>query len=85
MGKVIEFKTKTQQREEDTTVRLVTMANEFDELIMKYVTDPQCDPRELVGVLSHRLGSLISHLDEKDELWYVCQKVVKKQAQIVDG
>lgn len=84
MGKVIEFKTKTQQRDDETAVRLVRIANEIDELVMRHLTDPQIDPRELVGVLSHRLGSLISHLEEKDELWYVCQKVVKKQAQI-DG
>lgn len=84
MGKVIEFKTKTQQRDDEAAVRLVQIANEIDELVMRHLTDPNTDPRELVGVLSHRLGSLISHLEEKDELWYVCQKVVKKQAQI-DG
>ena len=84
MGKVLEFKTKDVKREEVIAHKLVAMADEIDQVIMEYLTDPQVDPRELVGVLSHRLGSLMSHLEQKDELWYVCQKVLKRQAQIVD-
>lgn len=82
MGKVIEFKTKEASREEVAANKLVQMADEIDEVMMNYLTDPAVDPRELVGVLSHRLGALMSHLEEKDELWHVCQAVLKKQAKI---
>lgn len=84
MGKVIEFKSKEVKREEVVTSKLVQMADEIDAVMMNYLTDPDVDPRELVGVLSHRLGALMSHLEEKDELWHVCQVVLKRQAKIVD-
>lgn len=84
MAKIIEFKTKEVAREELVANKLVKMADEIDEVMMNYLTDPDVDPRELVGVLSHRLGALMSHLEEKDELWHVCQAVMKKQAKIVD-
>ncbi len=82
MGKVIEFKTREERREEDITWKLVQMADDIDAVILRQLSDPDIDPRELVGVLSHRLGTLMNHLEEKAELWYVCQKVMKKQAQL---
>ena len=82
MGKVLEFKTPEERRAETVTYKLVKMADEIDQVLMRHLADEDIDPRELVGVLSHRLGSLMNRLEEKDELWYVCQKVMKKQAQI---
>ncbi len=82
MGKVLEFKTPEQHREETVTYKLVKMADEIDQVLMRHLTDDDIDPRELVGVLSHRLGTLMNRLEEKDELWHVCQKVMKRQAQI---
>jgi hypothetical protein len=82
MAKVLEFKTLEQRREETVTYKLVKMADEIDQLLMRLLVDEDIDPRELVGVLSHRLGTLMNRLEEKDELWYVCQKVMKRQAQI---
>lgn len=82
MGKVLEFKTLEQRREETVTYKLVKMADEIDQVLMRHLTDDDIDPRELVGVLSHRLGTLMNRLEEKDELWHVCQKVMKRQAQI---
>lgn len=82
MGKVLEFKTPEQHREETVTYKLVKMADEIDQVLMRHLSDDDIDPRELVGVLSHRLGTLMNRLEEKDELWHVCQKVMKRQAQI---
>ncbi len=82
MGKILEFKNHEQRREERVTFKLVKMADEIDQVLMRHLADEDIDPRELVGVLSHRLGTLMNRLEEKDELWYVCQKVMKKQAQI---
>ncbi len=82
MGKVLEFKTPEQRREETVTYKLGKMADEIDQVLMRHLTDDDIDPRELVGVLSHRLGTLMNRLEEKDELWHVCQKVMKRQAQI---
>ena len=82
MGKVIEFKTRGDKREERVTQKLVKMADEIDQVLLRHLSDQDIDPRELVGVLSHRLGTLMNHLEEKAELYYVCQKVMKKQAQL---
>ncbi len=82
MGKLLEFKTRPEQKTEQVTHKLVRMADEIDEVLIRHLSDKEIDPRELVGVLSHRLGTLMNHLEEKAELWYVCQKVMKKQAQI---
>ncbi len=82
MGKVIEFKSREVKREELVTQKLVKMADEIDQVLLRHLSDKDIDPRELVGVLSHRLGTLMNHLEEKAELYYVCQKVMKKQAQL---
>ena len=82
MGKILEFRSKAKRVEPEVGSKLLEMAGDIDRVILDYVTDPDIDPRELIGVLSHRLGSLMSHLEEKNELWYVCQKVLKKQARI---
>ena len=82
MGKVLEFKTPAERHEETVTYKLVKMADEIDQVLMRHLADEDINPRELVGVLSHRLGTLMNRLEEKDELWHVCQKVMKKQAQI---
>lgn len=82
MGKVLDFKSRSERQTEAVTHKLVRMADEIDEVLVRHLSDKDIDPRELVGVLSHRLGTLMNHLEEKAELWYVCQKVMKKQAQI---
>ncbi len=84
MAKVIEFKTKEVKREEVVAQKLIQMASDIDDVMMNYITDPDIEPRELIGILSHRLGSMMSHLDEKDELWHICEKVLKKQAKIAE-
>ena len=38
--------------------------------------------RDLAGLLSHRLGTLMCHIEGKEKLWGVCEKVLKKQAAI---
>lgn len=82
MGKLLDFRSRSERKAEVVTHKLVKMADEIDEVLIRHLTDKDIDPRELVGVLSHRLGTLMNHLEEKAELWYVCQKVMKKQAQI---
>jgi hypothetical protein len=81
MGKVIPFKQR-QSAEERVAEKLVHIAGEIDAVILKHLQDEAIDPRDLVGLLSHRLGTLMNHLEEKSELWYVCEKVMKKQAHI---
>ena len=83
MGKLLHFKNKP-SRQEQTAMKLVSIAEEIDAVILKHLQDDDIDPRDLVGLLSHRLGTLMNHLEEKSELWYVCERVMKKQAQLID-
>jgi hypothetical protein len=80
MGKVIKFKQKPQH--DPTTIKLVQASAELDAVILKYLNDNDIDPRELAGLIAHRLGTLMNHLEEKSELWCVCEKVLKRQAHL---
>lgn len=80
MGDVIQFPKRN--RNQRVTEKLVHIADEIDEVILRNLSDPDIETRDLVGIFSHRLGHLISHLDGKSELWGVCEQVLKRQARI---
>ena len=61
------------------------MADELlDEVILHAIIENQLDPKEVAGIMAHRLGSLMRKLEAKDDLWDVCEKVAKRQAAIED-
>ena len=80
MAKILKFKQK--QQNDPTTLKLVQASIEIDEIILKYMNDSDIDARELAGLIAHRLGTLMNHIEEKSELWGVCERVLKKQAHI---
>ena len=81
MGRLIKFPGR-KTKELATAEKLVEVAEEVDAVILKHLQDDSIDPRDLVGLLAHRMGTLMNHLDEKSELWQICEKVMKKQAKI---
>lgn len=76
MGKIIQIK----QKHDTATIKLVMASNEIDHIILHYLNE--IESRELIGLLAHRLGSFLRHTDNKEELWLVCEKILKRQAQI---
>jgi len=58
------------------------VADEIDAVILKHLDQGEIDPRDLAGLIAHRLGTLMRHLDQKSKLWDVCEKVLKAQAAI---
>ena len=80
MGKVIEFPGRGVQESEAR--RLMRVADEIDAVILKHLDQGEIDPRDLAGLIAHRLGTLMRHLDQKSKLWDVCEKVLKAQAAI---
>lgn len=80
MGDIIQFPTRDKNKR--ITKKLVNIADEIDSVILKNLKDGDIETRDLVGILSHRLGHLISHLEGKSEIWDVCEQVLKRQAQI---
>lgn len=81
MGDVIDFLSRLNAPDE-AAVKMVEIADEIDAVILKHLQDDGIDARDLVGLLAHRMGTLMNHLEEKTELWDVCEKVMKKQAKI---
>jgi len=80
MGEVIYL--KFPKKSDDELMKLCHLADDIDAVIKHYISDEQVDLRDLTGVLSHRLGTLLNKLDSKDELWELCEGVLKKQAQL---
>lgn len=61
---------------------LMNISDEIDAIIINHLTAGDVEARDLAGLLSHRLGSLMRHIEGKEKLWDVCEKVLKKQAAI---
>lgn len=83
MSKVIPLRPrkKGQPSEKTTEMQLVELGDAIDSVIKDALREG-LDPKEISGILAHRLGSLMSHLEEKGQLWPVCEKVLKSQAKI---
>ena len=89
-GKVLEFRPvnksnakSTQKKTPDSTsIKLLKISDEIDALLLHHVNSGDIDLRDLAGLLSHRLGTLMSHIDGKKELLPVCMNVLKKQAKV---
>ncbi|MBM4252556.1 MAG: hypothetical protein FJ146_11345 [Deltaproteobacteria bacterium] len=80
MAKIIKF--PEQKRLDAEAERLLKVADEIDAVIVNHLREGQIDPREMAGVLAHRLGTLMRHVDQKSVLWDFCEKVLKAQAAI---
>ena len=68
------------QEEQLVAKQLVTLGAEIDSILLQALEDG-LNPREVAGILSHRLGSLMAHLKDKEELWPICEKVLRRQAK----
>lgn len=91
MGTIIPFAPKRKKDDGKQTVdpaqadeaqRLMDIASELDDVILRNLNQGDVDPRDLAGLISHRLGTLIRHLDEKERLWTVCEQVLRSQAAL---
>lgn len=80
MAKIIPF--RPSKEEQKSIHKLLELGQQIDDVILRYMQDPDVDPRELAGILSHRLGTLMAGMDERSELWEVCERVMKRQAKI---
>lgn len=64
------------------TMRLLRIADEIDAIILKHLNAGEIAPRDLAGVISHRLGTLMRHLEGKEQILDICQKVITRQAAV---
>ncbi len=80
MSKVIKF--PVQKRCDPEVLKLKEISDQLDEIILTHLTQGHVEVKDIAGLLSHRLGTLMRHLDDKSRIWDVCEKVLKKQAAI---
>lgn len=88
MAKIIDIKNaKSRKRKtapvvDSEAIKLMRLADEIDSVILKHLEKDNVDQWDIAGVLAHRLGTLLCHVEDKDKLWDVCEKVLKQQAII---
>lgn len=82
MSKVIKFPSRRRERDDPEVLKLLGVSQKIDAIVIEALHESGLKPRDVAGVLAHRLGSLMRQLDEKDKLWDVCERVLKKQAAI---
>jgi len=82
LAKIIPFKPK--HPVDEHSMQLLKIADEVDEVIIEHLNEDY-SPRDIAGVLAHRLGTLMRQVSEKDReiLWLVVQKVLLEQAELI--
>ena len=80
MGKVLPFKNKSKRDKKTET--LMQLSEEFDAVIVDAVFTQEIDPKDVAGLLAHRLGALIRQLDgaDREKLIELCHEITTKQA-----
>jgi hypothetical protein len=63
-------------------MKLIRISDEIDQILLKHLDAGDVDAKDLAGLLSHRLGSLMRHMDGKEKLLPVCLRVLKRQAAV---
>lgn len=78
MGKVINFPGKSEFPSE--IKQLKEISDQIDETIIGALSEETVDSKELVALIAHRFGSLLSLMEEKKKLWKICEKIIAEQA-----
>jgi hypothetical protein len=78
--KIIPLRPTSKTKLDTSTVRLLRIADEIDAVILRHVEAGDIDLKELAGLMSHRLGTLVKNLENKEQLLDVCVDVLRKQA-----
>jgi hypothetical protein len=83
MGKLIPFRPKQAELDKES-LKLMKIADDIDAVILRYVAEDDISPRDIAGLLAHRLGTLMRNIPsaEREMLWVVCEKVLKEQAEL---
>jgi hypothetical protein len=81
-AKIIPLRPTAKTKLDTNTVKMLKIADEIDHVILRHVEAGDIDLKELAGLLSHRLGSLVKHIENKEALVDVCVDVLKKQAAV---
>ena len=81
MGKIIDFPGHRKYSSE--VKQLKEISDRIDGLIVGALSDQAIDPKELAALISHRFGSLLSLVSEKEKLWKICYKIICEQSGLI--
>jgi hypothetical protein len=81
-AKIIPLRPSSKTKLDSTTVKMLKIADEIDHVILRHIESGDIDPKELAGLLSHRLGTLMKNIENKEALVDVCVDVLKRQAAV---
>jgi len=81
MGKILQFPLQQVALQHEAE-KLKEVSDKIDSIILDSLDDQEVEPYEIAGILAHRLGSLMRNMNQKNKIWDVCEKVLKKQAII---
>jgi hypothetical protein len=62
--------------------KILVMSDEIDGIINRYLNEGILDVKTVVGLVAHRLGTLIGRIDRKHEMWQLCLKVMRDRAKV---
>ena len=62
--------------------KLKEVSDQIDDTLVAALMDQSVEYKELVALLAHRFGALLSHAEEKRKLWKICEKIMREQAGI---
>ena len=79
-SKVIQLRPSSKTKSETSALKMLKIADEIDSIILRHMDAGDIEPKELAGLLSHRLGTLMKHIENKDALIDICVEVLRKQA-----
>ena len=79
MGKIIQFP-QVMEKRFPQIVKLKELSDDIDEVIYSAKVQKDIPMLEIIGVLAHRLGVMLQKVDEKPEVWEICQEIIKEQS-----
>jgi hypothetical protein len=83
MAKIINLDSRrTRNRLDLKSLKLLEVADALDKVILESLQSEMLEAQDVAGILAHRLGTLMRHMDRKSELWDVCERVLKRQAAL---
>ena len=82
MAKVIELKPKNNRDKQ--SIKLMKISDEIDAVILNHICDKDIEPKDIAGILAHRLGTLMKNISptQRQLLWDVCKKILEQQADL---
>ncbi len=81
MAKIINFPAKN-SRYSSEIKKLKEISDQIDTIIIESLTDQRVEYKELLALIAHRFGALLSHAEDKKKLWKICQNIICEQARL---